>query len=89
MTETISPAPSARPVLTTATGTPVADNHNSLSAGARGPLLLQDVHLIEKLAAFNRERIPERVVHAKGSGAYGTLTITGDISRYTKARLFR
>ena len=75
--------------LTTAAGAPVADNQNSLSAGARGPLLLQDVHLIEKLAAFNRERIPERVVHAKGSGAYGTLTVTKDITRYTRAALFK
>lgn len=74
--------------LTTSAGAPVADNQNSLSAGARGPLLLQDVHLIEKLAAFNRERIPERVVHAKGSAAYGTLSVTGDITRYTKAKVF-
>jgi catalase len=74
--------------LTTASGIPVADNQNSLSAGARGPLLLQDFHLIEKLQHFNRERIPERVVHAKGSGAYGTFTVTHDVTRYTKARLF-
>ncbi|MBK1712363.1 catalase [Rubrivivax gelatinosus] len=74
--------------LTTASGIPVADNQNSMSAGARGPLLLQDVHLIEKLQHFNRERIPERVVHAKGSGAYGRFTVTQDITRYTKARLF-
>lgn len=79
--------PSAAP-LTTASGIPVADNQNSISAGARGPLLLQDFHLIEKLQHFNRERIPERVVHAKGSGAYGTFTVTHDITRYTKARLF-
>ena len=61
------------PTLTTAAGIPVGDNQNSLTAGPRGPLLLQDYHLFEKLAHFNRERIPERVVHAKGSGAYGTL----------------
>ncbi|MEW6706369.1 MAG: catalase [Pseudomonadota bacterium] len=73
--------------LTTASGIPVADNQNSLSAGPRGPLLLQDFHLIEKLQHFNRERIPERVVHAKGSGAYGAFTVTHDITRYTKARL--
>ncbi|MGC1174225.1 catalase [Polaromonas sp.] len=79
---------SQHPSLTTASGIPVADNQNSLSAGPRGPLLLQDFHLIEKLQHFNRERIPERVVHAKGSGAYGTFTVTHDISRYTKARLF-
>lgn len=74
--------------ITTASGIPVADNQNSLTAGARGPVLLQDFHLIEKLQHFNRERIPERVVHAKGSGAYGTFTVTHDISQYTKARLF-
>lgn len=79
---------SKRPTLTTSAGNPVADNQNSLSAGPRGPLLLQDVHLIEKLAHQNRERIPERVVHAKGWGAYGCLTVTHDISRYTKAKLF-
>jgi len=76
------------PRLTTASGIPVADNQNSISAGARGPLLLQDFHLIEKLQHFNRERIPERVVHAKGSGAYGTFTVTHDISPYTHAKLF-
>ncbi|MEY4561766.1 MAG: hypothetical protein RLZZ618_1043 [Pseudomonadota bacterium] len=76
------------PPITTASGIPVADNQNSITAGPRGPVLLQDFHLIEKLQHFNRERIPERVVHAKGSGAYGTFTVTHDISRYTKARLF-
>src|SRR5216110_3605582 len=76
------------PRLTTASGIPIADNQNSISAGPRGPLLLQDMHLIEKLQHFNRERIPERVVHAKGSGAYGTFTVTHDITRYTKARIF-
>lgn len=74
--------------LTTTGGCPVADNQNSLTAGARGPVLLQDVHLIERLAHQNRERIPERVVHAKGWAAHGTFTVTHDISRYTKARLF-
>ncbi len=74
--------------LTTASGIPVADNQNSISAGPRGPLLLQDFHLIEKLQHFNRERIPERVVHAKGSGAYGSFTVTHDISAHTKAQLF-
>ena len=62
------------PVMTTTGGNPIADNQNSLSAGLRGPLLLQDYQLIEKLAHQNRERIPERVVHAKGWGAYGKLT---------------
>ena len=74
--------------LTTASGIPVADNQNAITAGARGPVLLQDFHLIEKLQHFNRERIPERVVHAKGSAAYGSFTVTHDITRFTKARLF-
>ena len=78
----------SQPTLTTASGIAVADNQNSLTAGPRGPILLQDFHLIEKLQHFNRERIPERVVHAKGSGAYGTFTVTHDITRYTKASLF-
>jgi catalase len=71
--------------LTTASGAPVADNQNSLTAGSRGPVLMQDFHLLEKLAHQNRERIPERTVHAKGSAAYGTLTITHDITKFTKA----
>jgi len=75
-------------ILTTASGAPVADNQNSRSAGPRGPLLLDDFHLIEKLAHFNRENIPERRVHAKGSGAYGTFTVTHDITGYTSAKLF-
>ena len=74
--------------LTTASGIPVDDNQNSITAGPRGPVLLQDFHLIEKLQHFNRERIPERVVHAKGSGAHGVFTVTHDISGYTKAALF-
>jgi catalase len=74
--------------LTTAGGRPIHDNQNSVSAGARGPLLLQDYFLHEKLAHFNRERIPERVVHAKGSGAYGTFTVTQDITHLTRAKLF-
>jgi catalase len=74
--------------MTTTAGAPVADNQNSQTAGPRGPLLLQDYQLIEKLAHQNRERIPERVVHAKGWGAHGTLTVTEDISRYTRAKLF-
>lgn len=71
--------------LTNDFGNIVADNQNSLSAGAKGPLLLQDYILLEKLAHQNRERVPERTVHAKGSGAYGELRITHDISKYTKA----
>jgi len=74
--------------LTTSAGAPIADNQNSITAGARGPLLMQDYQLLEKLAHQNRERIPERTVHAKGSGAYGTLTITHDITRYSKASVF-
>lgn len=74
--------------LTTASGIPYAENENSMSAGARGPLLLQDFILHEKMAHFNRERIPERVVHAKGTGAFGTFTVTNDITEYTKAKLF-
>ena len=76
------------PGLTTSAGAPIADNQNSLSAGPHGPLLLQDYQLLEKLAHQNRERIPERPVHAKGWGAYGTLTITHDITKYTKAAVF-
>ena len=74
--------------LTTASGTPYVENENSMSIGPRGPLLLQDYILHEKMAHFNRERIPERVVHAKGSGAFGTFTVTHDISKYTKAKVF-
>ena len=74
--------------LTTTGGSPIADNQNSITAGPRGPLLLLDYQLLEKLAHQNRERIPERTVHAKGSGAYGTLTITHDITKYTKASIF-
>jgi len=74
--------------LTTTSGAPVADNQNSETAGPRGPVLLQDYHLIEKLAHQNRERIPERVVHAKGWGAYGTFTLTKDLSDYTIAKIF-
>jgi len=74
--------------LTTANGVPVGDNQNSLTAGRRGPVVVEDFHLFEKLAHFNRERIPERVVHAKGSGAYGEFTVSADISKYTKAKLF-
>ncbi len=74
--------------LTTASGKPYTEDENSLSIGDRGPLLLQDFILHEKMAHFNRERIPERVVHAKGAGAFGTFTVTNDISQYSKAKLF-
>jgi catalase len=76
------------PQMTTTSGRPVGDNQNSVTAGPRGPILMQDYLLFEKMAHFNRERVPERVVHAKGSGAYGTFTVTHDISRYTTAKLF-
>jgi catalase len=72
--------------LTTAFGIPVADDQNSLTAGERGPVLMQDVHLLEKLAHFDRERIPERVVHAKGAGAGGYFEVTADVTKYTKAK---
>ncbi|MFE3325724.1 catalase [Streptomyces sp. NPDC059176] len=72
-------------VLTTESGAPVADNQNSAAAGVGGPLLLQDQHLLEKLARFNRERIPERVVHARGSGAYGYFEVTDDVTGFTGA----
>ena len=72
--------------LTMASGAPVDDDQNSLTAGPRGPVLMQDVHLMEKLAHFNRERIPERVVHAKGAGAHGTFECTADMSKYTRAK---
>ncbi len=74
--------------ITTAAGAPVAENQNSLTAGARGPMLLQDLWFLEKLAHFDREVIPERRMHAKGSGAFGTFRVTQDISRYTKAAIF-
>lgn len=71
--------------MTTSSGAPVGDNQNSRTASNRGPITFEDGHLMEKLAHFNRERTPERVVHAKGSGAYGKFTVTNDVSRYTKA----
>ncbi|MEU5406128.1 catalase [Nocardia asteroides] len=74
---------------TTNTGIAVESDDESLSAGVQGPVVLHDHYLIEKLAQFNRERVPERIVHAKGSGAYGELVVTGDVSRYTKAKLFQ
>jgi catalase len=78
----------AKKKLMTASGRPFFEIDNSLSAGNRGPLLLQDYFLHEDLAHFNRERIPERVVHAKGTGAFGTFTVTNDISQFCKAKLF-
>src|SRR5660397_68858 len=72
--------------LTTAFGIPVSDDQNSFTAGDQGPVLMQDVHLLEKLAHFDRERIPERVVHAKGAGAGGYFEVTADVTEYTKAK---
>ncbi len=79
----------AKKTLTTNQGVPVSDNQNSLSAGQRGPVLLEDVHLIEKLAHFDRERIPERVVHAKGAGAHGYFQVYKSMAEYTKAAFLR
>lgn len=76
------------PRMTSAAGIPIPDNQNSITAGPRGPLLVQDWQLFEKHAHFNRERIPERVVHAKGSAAHGTFTVTHDITKYTRAKVF-
>jgi len=76
------------PPLTTNAGAPVVDNQNIMTAGPRGPALLQGVWFLGKLAQFDREVIPERRMHAKGSGAYGTFTVTHDITRFTKAKIF-
>ena len=78
----------SRRTMTTQFGNAVPDNQHSVTAGPRGPVLMQDYHLFEKMAHFNRERVPERVVHAKGYGAHGTFRVTHDISRYTRAKLF-
>ncbi|MBA6411995.1 catalase [Parahaliea sp. F7430] len=77
-----------KPKLTSVSGCPIANNQDSVTAGPRGPMLLQDVWFLEKLAHFDREVIPERRMHAKGSGAFGSFTVTHDISKYTKAALF-
>ena len=77
------------PVMTTNAGRPVGDNQNSVTVGPRGPILMEDHLLFEKMAAFNRERIPDRVVHAKGAGAFGTFTVTHDITKHTSAKAVR
>lgn len=93
-TEAGTPVPSrndaigANPGLTTVAGAPVDSNQDSMTAGVRGPMLLQDVWFLEKLAHFDREVIPERRMHAKGSGAFGTFTVTHDITDYTAAKVF-
>jgi len=74
--------------MTTDAGRPVGDNQNSLTVGPRGPVVFEDFLLFEKMAHFNRERIPERVVHAKGSGAYGHFVCTNPLTQYTTAKLF-
>ncbi|CEO97147.1 Catalase [Plasmodiophora brassicae] len=74
--------------LTSGNGAPISDDNNSKTAGPYGPILLEDFHLVDKLAHFDRERIPERVVHAKGAGAFGYFEVTHDITKYSKAKLF-
>ena len=74
--------------LTNNVGAPIVDNQNAMTAGPRGPMLLQDTWFLEKLANFDREVIPERRMHAKGSGAFGTFTVTHNISKYSKAKIF-
>jgi len=88
MSKTQEPTMSEMKRFANATGSPVADNTNIMTAGRRGPALLQDIWLIEKMAHFDREVIPERRMHAKGWGAHGTFTVTHDITRYTKAKVF-
>src|SRR3979411_2405658 len=83
-----SPAAAQTLPMTRDTGAPVGDNQNSKVAGPEGPVLLEDMNLIEKLAHFDRERIPERVVHARGTGAQGVFVASTDFSKYTKASLF-
>ena len=77
------------PYTTTNAGAPVASDAHSQSVGADGPIALHDHYLVEKLAQFNREQVPERIVHAKGGGAFGTFTTTHDVSAYTRAALFQ
>ena len=74
--------------MTTVAGAPVGNNQDSMTAGPRGPMMLQDVWFLEKMSHFDREVIPERRMHAKGSGAFGTFTVTHDITQYTKAKIF-
>lgn len=74
--------------LTSVSGRPIAENQNVKTAGRKGPMLLEDFWFLEKLAHFDREVIPERRMHAKGSGAFGTFTVTHDITKYTKAKIF-
>lgn len=84
-----APSPEAQLGSTTDTGAPAASDRNSLTIGPDGPILLHDVHFLNQMAHFNRERVPERNVHAKGSGAFGVFETTEDVSAYTKAALFQ
>src|SRR5690348_15917579 len=77
------------PVTTTEAGIPVGSDAYSLTVGPDGPILLQDYVLLEQMAHFNRERVPERVVHAKGTGAFGRFVVTNDLSEYTRAAVFQ
>ena len=81
-------SPESRPPTTTDAGIPVASQEHSLTVGPDGPVLLQDFYLIEQMANFNRERIPERQPHAKGGGAFGAFEVTGDVCHFTKAAVF-
>src|SRR5579859_2098891 len=78
-----------RPPTTNDAGIPVASQEHSLTVGPDGPILLQDFYLIEQMANFNRERIPERQPHAKGGGAFGTFVVTDDVSQFTRAAVFQ
>ncbi|GAB3485198.1 catalase [Nocardiopsis coralliicola] len=89
MTERYGSPDGGEPTTTTTAGAAVGSDQNSLSVGRNGPIVLHDAYLIEKMAQFNRERVPERVVHAKGAGAYGEFTVTGDVSGYTRADVFQ
>ncbi|MDR2587189.1 MAG: catalase, partial [Coriobacteriales bacterium] len=82
------PTPETDHKLTTSAGAPVPNNTDAITVGPRGPMLVQDVWFLEKLAHFDREVIPERRMHAKGSGAFGTFTVTHDITKYTAAKVF-
>src|SRR3954454_11668967 len=84
-----SPSPEAELGSNTATGAPASSDRNVLTVSNDGPILLHDAHFLEQMAHFNRERVPERNVHAKGTGAFGTFETTEDVSQFTKAALFQ
>src|ERR1700682_6121550 len=85
MSDQRDPNDRAVPVTTTDAGIPAASAEHSLTVGPEGPIVLQDHYLVQKMQAFNRERVPERVVHAKGSGAFGFFEVTADVRQWTKA----